>query len=171
MISSVREAWRRLRLTKLPLVPPDGSLEVLQSIRWMHQEHVKDLHQLGYSPKEAFWLDFACVPFLPWSRSARGSIGLSRVLDLYVDLYRRTVGPLEPADSRSFTALLRQRFYSVRQTVVVQGGLQHDGARVDASAWADPRQQKWALAGLIVLWTARQWQEHPSAFPCRLVDD
>jgi hypothetical protein len=171
MILSVREAWRRLRTPKLPEVPPDWSHEILQSIRWMHQEHVKDLCQLGYSPKEAFWLDFACVPFLPWSRSARGWIGLSTVLDLYVDLYCRTVGPLEPADSQPLTALLWQRFSSIRRTVAVSGGLHHDGARVDASAWADPGQQKWALAGLIVLWTARQWQEHPSAFPCRLVED
>jgi hypothetical protein len=137
----------------------------------MHQEHVKELCQLGYSPKEAFWLDFACLPFLPWSLSARGTIGLGTVLDLYTDLYGLTVGPLEPSDSRTFSTLLRQRYHSIRRTVAASGGPAHDGARVDASGWTDAGQQKWALAGLIVLWTARQWQEHPSAFPCRLVED
>jgi hypothetical protein len=137
----------------------------------MHQEHVKDLRKVGYSPKEAFWLDFACLPFLPWSSSAHRSIGLGTVLDLYTDLYRLTVSQLDPADSQTFIALLRQRYSSVRRMVASSGGLRQDGARVDASGWADAGQQKWALAGLIVLWTARQWQEHPSAFPCRLVED
>jgi len=171
MISSVRKAWQRLRSAKSSKVEPDWPEEVLKSIRWMSQEHVKDLCRLGYSPKEAFWLDFACLPFLPWSPSAHGSIGLSTVLDLYADLYRLTVGPLEPTDSGTFTALLRQRYDSVQRTVVASGGLRHDGAQIDASGWADSSQQKWALAGLIVLWTARQWQQHPSAFPCRLVED
>jgi hypothetical protein len=92
MILSVREAWRRLRSPKLQEVQPDWSHEVLKSLRGMHQEHVKDLCQLGYASKEAFWLDFACVPFLPWSRSAPGRMELRAVLDLYADLYRLTVG-------------------------------------------------------------------------------
>lgn len=171
MISSVREAWRRLRAFRPSEAEPDSSHEVLTSIRWMHQEHVKDLSKLGYSPKEAFWLDFACVPFLPWNGAADGGIRLSTVLDVYADLYRATVGPLEPADAESFASLLRQRYHSVRRTVAASGGLRQDGSRVDAAGWKDSGQQKWALAGLIVLWTARQWQEHPSAFPCRLVED
>jgi hypothetical protein len=171
MISSVREAWRRLRSTKIQEVRLDWSQEVLNSVQWMHQEHVKDLCKLGYSPKEAFWVDFACLPFLPWNGAAHSRLRLSTVFDLYTDLYRLTVGPLEPAGSEMFTALLRQRFSSVRQMVAASGGLYHDGARVDASSWTEPGRQKWALAGLIVLWTARQWQEHPSAFPCKLVDD
>jgi len=151
-------------------VRPDGPHEILQSIGWMHQEHVQDLGRLGYSPKEAFWLDFACLPFLPWNASAPGSIELSTVLDVYADLYHLTVGPPE-SDGESFTALLRQRYDHVRRLVVASGGLHHDGARIDASGWTNSGQRKWALAGLIVLWTARQWQQHPSAFPCRLVED
>jgi hypothetical protein len=171
MISSVREAWRRLRSTKVQDVQPDWSHEVLNSIRWMHQEHVRDLCKLGYSPKEAFWVDFACLPFLPWNGAAHGRMRLSMVFDLYTDLYHQTGDPLVSTDSQAFAALLRQRFYSVQRMVTVSGGLSQDGARVDASGWKDPGQQKWGLAGLIVLWTARQWQEHPSAFPCKLVDD
>lgn len=171
MILSVREAWRRLRAAKPPEAEPNWLPEVLKSIRWMHQEHVRDLTKLGYSPKEAFWLDFACLPFLPWSRSSPNGIDLGTILELYTDLYRRTVGPLKPADSGGFGILLRQRYRSVRQMVVASGGLRHDGTPVDAAGWVDSGQQKWALAGLIVLWTARQWQAHPSAFPCRLVED
>jgi hypothetical protein len=169
MISSVREAWRRL--TKVQEVQPDWSHEVLDSIRWMHQEHEKDLCKLGYSPKEAFWVDFACLPFLPWNGAAHGRMQLSTILDLYTDLYRQTGDPFMPVDARAFTALLRQRFYSVQQMVALSGGLHQDGPRIDASGWKDAGQQKWALAGLVVLWTARQWQEHPSAFPCKLVDE
>jgi hypothetical protein len=171
MISSVREAWRRLRAPKPPDVEPDWLPEVLKSIQWMHQEHVKDLGKLGYSSKEAFWLDFACVPFLPWSRSGHGRIELSTVLNLYADLYRQTVGPLEPAESETFPVLLRQRYRRIGEMVAASGGLRQDEPAVDAAGWTDSGQQKWALAGLIVLWTARQWQEHPSAFPCRLVED
>ena len=171
MISSVRDAWRRLRATKPPQEEPDCSHEVLTSIRWLHQEHVKDLRTLGYSPKEAFWLDFACLPFLPWSGTAHSGIRLSTVLSVYIDLYQTTIGPLEPADADAFVTLLRQRYHSVRRTIATSDGLRRDGPRVEGGGWADSGQQKWALAGLIVLWTARQWQEHPSAFPCRLVED
>jgi hypothetical protein len=171
MISSVREAWRRLRLIRVQEMQPDWSHEVLKSLRWMHQEHVKDLCEMGYSPKEAFWLDFACLPFLPWDEAAPGRLQLNTVFDLYIDLHRQTVGPLAPADAKTFAALLRQRFYSIQEMVAASGGLHQDGDRVDASRWQEPGQRKWALAGLIVLWTARQWQEHPSAFPCKLVDD
>jgi hypothetical protein len=171
MMLSVREAWRRLRSPNLQEVQPDWSHEVLKSLRGMHQEHVKDLCQLGYSPKEAFWLDFACVPFLPWSRSAPGRMELHTVLDLYTDLYCLTVGSLEPADPAKFTALLQERYHRIRKMVATSGGLHQDGARVETGVWADPGQQKWAQAGLLVLWTARAWQRHPSAFPCRLVED
>ncbi|MCU0916436.1 MAG: hypothetical protein MUC88_18005 [Planctomycetes bacterium] len=168
MMALIREVWRRLHAAKPPEAEPDWLPEVLKSIRWMHEEHVRDLGTLGYSPKEAFWLDFACVPFLPWNGFAHRRIELGTVFDLYADLYRLTVGPLEPVESRTFTALLRQRYHSIRQMVASADGLRHDGARIDPVGWTDSGQQKWAVAGLIVLWTARQWQQHPSAFPCRL---
>jgi len=77
----------------------------------------------------------------------------------------------KPPDAEAFAALLRQRYGSTRRMMAACGGLHHDGPPIDASRWTDNGQKKWALAGLIVLWTARQWQQHPSAFPCRLVED
>ncbi|OHB65867.1 MAG: hypothetical protein A2Y77_05415 [Planctomycetes bacterium RBG_13_62_9] len=184
IISSTQEARRSLRSDGLgtpntkdrvrqPLheAQPGWFHEVLKSIRWMHQEHVKELGKLGYSAKEAFWVDFACLPFLPWNTTAHDGVRLSMVLDLYADIYRLTVGPLEPSDRQEFTVLLRRRYYSVRQMVEASDRVCPNGTAIATAAWTDAELQKWGLAGLIVLWTAREWQRHCSAFPCRLLDD
>ena len=170
MILSVREVWRRLRTTKPQEVRPDVSHEVLQSLRWMHQEHVKDLCGLGYSPKEAFWLDFACLPFLPWAGSNGGSeMPLSWILRLYADLYRSTFDSLSLGDEPAFIELLRQRYHHMRQ-VVAAAPASSDPENCTAQAVsAEPA--KWTLGGWIVLRTAREWQMHQTGFPCRLRED
>jgi hypothetical protein len=171
VILSVREAWRRLRAPYAPQAEPDWLSEVLKSLRWMHQEHVKSLRELGYSPKEAFWLDFACLPFLPWEGAQGSEMPLSRLLWLYADLYRSTADSLDPADEPAFVELLRQRYHRMRQVVAAAPEPPSDGALDPAPAGAPGRPTKWALGGLIVLWTARAWQTHPAGFPCRLLED
>jgi hypothetical protein len=168
VILSVREAWRRLRSPKVAKAEPDLFHEVLKSLRWMHQEHVKDLGALGYSPREAFWLDFACLPFLPWDGAHGGEMPLSRVLGLYADIYRTAVDSTEPWDESAFVELLRRRYHRMRQVVAAAPELSSDGTFDPTSAGTDAGPTKWALGGLIVLWTARAWQTHPAGFPCRL---
>jgi hypothetical protein len=139
----------------------------------MHQEHVKDLRGLGYSPKEAFWLDFACLPFLPWNKAAGPELRLSMILGLYADIHRSTVGSQEPVNTQAFLSLLKQRYRTIRQRVAESGG-----SAAEASQPQTPAQTKQpagdskeTLAGLIVMRTAREWGQHRSTFPCRLVED
>jgi hypothetical protein len=139
----------------------------------MHQEHVKDLRGLGYSPKEAFWLDFACLPFLPWDKAAGPELRLSMILGLYADIHRSSVGPLDPVDAQAFLRLLKQRYRTIRQKVAESGGPAPEPMRpptpVDAKPLAGASKE--ALAGMIVLQTASEWGKHRSAFPCRLIED
>jgi hypothetical protein len=171
VILSVREAWRRLRTPKAPEGDPDWLHEVLKSIRWMHQEHVKDLRELGYSPREAFWLDFACLPFLPWDGLNGRGMPLSRLLWLYADLYRSTIDSLDPTDEAAFVELLRQRYHHMRQVVAAAPEPSSSGTTDHSSEGMDTGPAKWALGGLIVLWTARAWRTHQAGFPCRLMEN
>lgn len=173
MISTAREAYRGLHSSRLEEVRPSWLREVLQSIRWMHREHVKDLRGAGYSPKEAFWLDFACLPFLPWDKAAGPELRLSTILGLYADIHRSTIGPSEPVDAKAFLDLLKQRYRTIRQRVAESGGPAPETARVQSSTEPKPPagNSKEALAGMIVMRTASEWGQHRSAFPCRLVED
>ncbi len=171
MILSVREVWRRLRATKPQAVRPDWSHEVLQSLRWMHQEHVKDLCRLGYSPKEAFWLDFACLPFLPWDGANGSELPLSWILRLYADLYRSTIDSLGPGDEPAFLDLLRQRYHHMKQVVAASPAPSAKDTGSRTPEGMNPGPAKWALGGLIVLRTAREWQTHQAGFPCRLMEN
>ncbi|MGE5293264.1 MAG: hypothetical protein ACM3VT_00395 [Solirubrobacterales bacterium] len=173
MISTARGGHRGLRLSRLEEVRPSWLQEILQSIRWMHQEHVKDLRGLGYSPKEAFWLDFACLPFLPWDKAAGPELRLSMILGLYADIHRSTLGSLEPVNAQAFLSLLKQRYRTIRQKVAESGGPAAESTRPQTPAESKPPtgDSKEALAGLIVMRTAREWGQHRSAFPCRLVED
>lgn len=173
MISTAREGHRGLRTSRLEEVRPNWLQDILQSIRWMHQEHVKDLRGLGYSPKEAFWLDFACLPFLPWDKARGPELRLSMILSLYADIHRSTVGSQESVNTRAFLGLLKQRYRTIRRQVAESRGPASQAARPQASA--DPKlpagDSKEAMASFIVMRTASEWGQHRSAFPCRLVED
>jgi hypothetical protein len=172
MISTAREAHRGLHSSRLEEVRPNWLREILQSIRWMHREHVKDLRGAGYSPKEAFWLDFACLPFLPWDKAAGPELRLSAILGLYADIHRSTVGPLEPVDAHAFLDLLKRRYRTIRQKVAESGGPAPEATRSQTPADPPPAGgSKETLAGVIVMRTASEWGQHRSTFPCRLVED
>lgn len=170
MISTAREILRSLRAGRWERVRPDWLQDVLQSIRWIHGEHVKDLRELGYSSKEAFWLNFACLPFLPWDASAGPEIRLSELLELYADLHRSTVGPLQSDDTQAFLDLLKHRYRTIRRSVAESESMPRKQP-VDPSVCTENGASKSALAGLIITQTAREWQQHRSTFPCRLVED
>lgn len=173
MISTARGGRQGLRSSRLEEVRPSCLQEILQSIRWMHQEHVKDLRGVGYSPKEAFWLDFACLPFLPWNKAAGPELRLSMILGLYVDIHRSTVGSSEPVNTQAFLSLLKQRYRTIRQRVAESGGPAAETSRSQTPAESKPptSDSKEAMAGLIVMQTAREWSGHRTTFPCRLVED
>jgi hypothetical protein len=173
MISTARGVHRGLLSSRFEEVRPGWLQDILQSIRWMHGEHVKDLRGLGYSPKEAFWLDFACLPFLPWDKAAGPELRLSTILGLYADIHRSTVGSLEPVDAKAFLDLLQRRYRTIRQKVAESGGPTSGASRPQAPAESKQPagDSKETLAGVIVMRTACEWGRHRSTFPCRLVED
>lgn len=173
MLSTARGAHHGPRSSRFEKLRPDWLRDILQSIRWMHGEHVKDLRELGYSPKEAFWLDFACLPFLPWDKTAGPEMRLSAILKLYADIHCSTVGPVKPADPQAFLDLLTQRYRTIRQRILESGARVREERDTQPAADGGPQagDTKEALAGLIVMQTAREWGRHRSTFPCRLVED
>jgi hypothetical protein len=173
MLSTARGAHHGPRSSRFEEVQPGWLHDILQSIRWMHREHVKDLRGLGYSPKEAFWLDFACLPFLPWDKTAGPEMRLSAILKLYADIHRSTVGPVKPADTQAFLSLLKQRYRTIRQRISELGARAREEVGRQQIGGVGPQlgETKEALASLIVMQTAHEWGRHRSAFPCRLVED
>jgi len=78
-----------------------------------YKDHVKQLQNAGYSPKEAFWLNFACLPFLPWDEKSENEICLSQVLTLYFGIYRSRVDSnIKPDDQPAFIEMLKDRLNS-----------------------------------------------------------
>jgi hypothetical protein len=171
MTSIVREVPRAARAGGPRPVHASRCREILESIRWMQRGHVRDLCRLGYSVREAFWLDFACLPFLPWDGTAAGAMPLTWVLRLYADIYRHDLDSPGPWDERSFVELLRQRYYRMKQAVAASNGAASNAGAGGAAQGPDAGSEKATLGGLIVLRTARAWQAHHAAFPCRLVEN
>lgn len=173
MISTARGAHRGPYPSRLGQVRPSWLQDILQSIRWMHREHVKDLRGLGYSPKEAFWLDFACLPFLPWNKTSGPELRLSVILDLYAEIHGSTVGSAQPVNAQAFLDLLKSRYRTIRQRVAESGEPAREGVspQIPAGSALPTGDSKETLAGLIVMQTAQEWGRHRSAFPCRLVED
>ncbi len=172
MLSTARGAHHGPRSSRFEEVRSGWLHDILQSIRWMHKEHVKDLRGLGYSPKEAFWLDFACLPFLPWDKTAGPEVRLSVILKLYADIHCATVGPVKFADTQAFLDLLKRRYRTIREKMAESGTRDREGtARQQANAGPQTPDAKEAMAGVIVMQTAREWGQHRTSFPCRLVED
>jgi hypothetical protein len=171
MTSIMHGAPRAVRAGGPQQIQASRSREILESIRWMQREHVRDLSRLGYSAREAFWLDFACLPFLPWDGTAAGEMPLTWVLRLYADIYRHAFGSLGRWDERAFVELLRQRYHRMKQAVAASNETASNAAAGGAPPEKGAEPAKCALGGLVVLQTARAWQAHHAAFPCRLRED
>jgi hypothetical protein len=136
----------------------------------MHQlfeDHANSLERLGYSAKEIFWLNLACLPFLPWDNSTGQEVRLSDLLDSFLHLYQ-TQAEDDPGENRlGLSRLLKQRYFRVAQVVrcpvapCLSGGVGPGDARVP---------DKWSTAAVLIQQIARQWQSSP-ALPFRLVED
>jgi hypothetical protein len=171
MTPIVHEVPRTLRAGGPRPIHAGRRREIFESLRWMQREHVRDLCRLGYSAQEAFWLDFACLPFLPWDGTAAGEMPLTSVLQLYADIYRHALGSAGPWDQQAFVELLRRRYHRMRQVVVAANKTPPNAGPNGAPQGTPGAPEKSALGGLIVLQTARAWQAHHAAFPCRLLEN
>lgn len=66
----------------------DKMVDVLASLYLLYKSHAEELKKAGYSQEEAFWLNFACLPFLPWTEQSENEIRLTQVVRLYLGIYQ-----------------------------------------------------------------------------------
>ncbi len=123
---------------------------------------------------EAFWLHFACLPFLPWAEHSENRLGLTEVLRLYVGIYQHNMnGDIKPEAISAFLELLVDRYRMAKDI-----GSREDGSQLEMELG------RFALAGehdtdrrvraaSIVLHTIVEWRKQTGEdpLPCMLVED
>lgn len=146
----------------------------MASLYEFYTEHTTALQNIGHSPNEAFWLHFACLPFLPWDDEAENEVRLSQILSLYLSIYRDNIDShIKPEDETAFIKLLEERYTMVLELMSAENPSQ---SLLELAGFVLPGQNnatKCAHAGFIVLNTKREWErqqrQHP--LPYRLVRD
>lgn len=148
--------------------------QTLASLYLLYKHHVRELRKAGFSPKEAFWLHFGCLPFLPWDEQAQEQIPLTQVLRLYVGTYQHDVDdPINPEGVSAFLQLLIDRYRMAGETVSDTDRLHRErklGSFLLPGATSAGRA---AVAISILLHTIAEWkkQDGNQRLPCALVDD
>lgn len=144
------------------------------SLYAFYVKHAKQLQSVGYLPVQTFWLNFACVPFLPWDEDGQNDVCVSQILRLYLSIYRVNICKgMIPGSQRAFMKLLEERYVMVQQMLPATFSAP---AVLDLGRFALPGEQddaKCTHAGLVVLNTKSEWESQKSSnpIPCRLVQD
>jgi hypothetical protein len=150
--------------------------ETVSSLYLFSRDHAEKLQDAGYSPVEAFWISFACLPFLPWGNCSENKILLSRAIRLYLGIYLQYIDPSMEAESeRDFFDLLRDRYYRIKE-IVSGANLSRLDVDSQLSSFIIPGpsgHEKQIHAGLIVLNSKLEWdrQKLHDPLPCTLVED
>jgi hypothetical protein len=129
----------------------------------------------GYSPEEAFWMQFAVISFSTiWDRNATREVNLSDVLLMYLTIYREEVRPEMPVqEDARFLEVLRQRFGMAEQIL-------HD-LRIDFNPrmlllgrfvlTGNPNVVRQVEAAMMVIEAANGICETPTRIPFKFVKD
>lgn len=150
--------------------------DIVASLHLFYKGHSQDLRDAGYSPAEAFWISFACLPFLPWNNRSQHEILLSQALKIYLGIYVQSIdGSIDADREADFLGLLRDRYYKVKDIVSTPDLSQMDLV-LELGSFILPgssTSQKQTHAGLLVLYTKHQWdlQKAIDPLPCKLVED
>jgi hypothetical protein len=155
---------------------PEDLSEIMASLYLFYKSHSERLRDIGYSHSAAFWINFACLPFLPWSSRSEIIIRLSQVLRLYLGIYRYYIDAgMEEQREPDFIGLLRDRYYAVKDIVSRADTSQFD-IEFELGRFILPRSDSNEMqiqAGLIILNTKNEWdqQKGREPLPCRFVED
>jgi hypothetical protein len=155
-------------------VDNNSKTDVLGSLYLLYKSHVNEISKLGYSIEQAFWLDFACLPFLPWDDQAKDKINLSQVIKLYIGIYQfNTNNSLKPMDIPTFMNLLIDRYKMAKDIVAMEDKSRQS---LELGKFALPGEKdtkKLMFAGSIVFRTIIEWQKQQGQekLPCKLVED
>lgn len=152
----------------------DGIAHVLGWLYLLYKYQAQELRKMGYSCAQAFWLNFACLPFLPWDRKAQDQVTLTQVLQLYLGIHQfNTDNALKPQAIPAFIELLIDRYKMARNLV---GNQEESRLTLELGRFALPGEQDTAKlnqAASIVLSTIAEWQKQSGQerLPCRLMED
>ncbi len=148
--------------------------QILTSVYLLYGHHVRELQKAGFSPKEAFWLHFGCLPFLPWDEQSQERITLTQILRLYVGVYQRDVDdPIPPEGVPAFLQLLIDRYRMAAETMSETDPSHRQRMLGSFLLPGTTRAGKAAVAISILLHTLEEWQKQDGneRLSCALVDD
>jgi hypothetical protein len=149
-------------------------VQLLGSLYLLFKFHAEELQKVGYTHKEAFWLNFTCLPFLPWDDQSLDKINLTEVLRLYLGIYQyNTNASISPEDVPAFLELLADRYRMAKDIVAIKDQSQ---MQVELGRLALPEERdigKLTRAASIVLHTITEWQSQigEERLPCMLAED
>ncbi len=149
-------------------------VEALGSLYLLYKFHSAQLEAVGYTPTEAFWLNFVCLPFLPWAKQAENRLKLTAVLRLYVGIYQHNTGDrLKPEAVPAFLELLLDRYRMAREIAGIADAAQVERELGRLALPGEHDTARTSRAGAIVLHTIVEWQKQTDdeRLPCMLVED
>ncbi len=149
-------------------------VEALGSLYLLYKFHSAQLEAVGYTPTEAFWLNFVCLPFLPWAKQAENRLKLTAVLRLYVGIYQHNTGDrLKPEAVPAFLELLLDRYRMAREIAGIADAAQVERELGRFALPGEHDNTRTSRAGAIVLHTIVEWQKQTDdeRLPCMLVED
>jgi hypothetical protein len=150
--------------------------EIMSLLYLFYKDHSEKLRDVGYSPAGAFWINFACLPFLPWSERSEKTIRLSQALRLYLGIYRYYIdSSMKEQREPDFIELLKDRYYAVKDMVSRADASQSD-IELELGRFILPRSDNAEMqihAGLVVLNTKLEWERQKRREPlaCGFVED
>ncbi len=149
-------------------------VEVLGSLYLLYKSHSEQLQAVGYTPLEAFWLNFGCLPFLPWAERSQDRLNLTQVLRLYLGIYRYNMGStLKPEAIPAFLELLADRYRMARKIAALEDASQMERELGRSALPGEHDPARTTRAASIVLHTIAEWQKQTGddRLPCMLVED
>jgi hypothetical protein len=149
-------------------------IEALGSLYLLYKSHSAQLQEVGYTQTEAFWLNFGCLPFLPWAEESADRLTLTQVLRLYLGIYQYSAGgDLKGEGVAAFLELLADRYRMIRK---MAAGMDASRVASELGRFALPGEHDAARttrAGALVLRTIAEWRKltGDDRLPCMLVED
>jgi hypothetical protein len=149
-------------------------VEVLGSLYLLYKSHSAQLQAAGYTPTEAFWLNFGCLPFLPWAGQSEHRLHLAAVLRLYLGIYQHNTGnEVRPEAVAAFLELLVARYRMAREIAAIEDTAQLERELGRFALPGEHDAARTARAGSMVLHTIAEWRKltGEDRLPCMLVED
>ena len=149
-------------------------VQALGSLYLLYKSHSAQLEAVGYTKTEAFWLNFGCLPFLPWAKQSENRLNLTQVLRLYLGIHQyNTGGVIKPEAIPAFLELLVDRYRMAKDIAAIEDPSQLE---MELGRFALPGEHDVARttrAASIVPHTMAEWQRQTGddRLPCMLVED